>query len=337
MTVKNYTINDIAEEAHVSKATVSRVMNCPEKVNEETRKKIEKIIKKRGYVPSQNARNLSMQLSTTIGVIIPEIDNPFWGSVLRCVSKKLDERKMTYICLSSYDDETKDKIALERFIEIGIAGLLYTPAIDYPLKNEIVPLLHRLNVPVVIMDRQIDALDSYDGVFFKDREAICQATEALIDAGCKKVGMLNADPSTALGRIRKLGYLDALKKHNMPTDDRYYYNTIDYAMESGHSIANKMLDSGDVPDGIVTGNNSLSLGLLRALKDHGMHWNQEVKCIGLDKIEPLDILLDNFSYIDRPPEEIGDTAINLLIEKLAFPKSGTRHVLLTPTLHIKGI
>lgn len=337
MAIKKFTINDIAQEAKVSKTTVSRVMNCPEKVNESTRKNIERIIKKRRYVPSQNARNLSMQLSTTIGVVIPEIDNPFWGSVLRCIAKKLDERKMTFICFSTYDDANKDKLALERFKEIGVAGLLYTPAIDYSSQSEIVSLLHQLNVPVVVMDRDVEPLRVFDGVFFRDREAICQATEALVNTGCKTIGMMNADVSTTLGRIRRQGYLDALQTHNIPLINHYYYNTGDYFTESAYRVAMEMLNSGDIPDGIVTGNNSISLGLLKALKKHGMCWNREIRCISLDKIEPLDIILDNFDYIDRPPEEIGDSAINLLIEKIAFPKSETKHVYLTPKLYIQNL
>ena len=337
MSTKKLTITDIALEAKVSKATVSRVMNCPEKVNEITRKKIEKIMRRRKYVPSQNARNLSMQLSTTIGVIIPEIDNPFWGSVLHCVAKKLDECKMTFICFSTYDDEKKDIIALERFKEIGVAGLLYTPAIDYSQQNEIISLLQQLNAPIVVMDRDVKSLRLFDGVFFRDREAICQATESLIMSGCKTVGMLNADVSATLGYIRRQGYLDALQRHNITLDDRYYYNTVNYFAENAYHTATEMLNSGNIPDGIVTGNNSISLGLLKALKHHGMRWNDEIRCISLDKVEPLDIILDNFDYIDRPPEEIGNSAINLLIEKMAFPKSETKHIYLTPKLYLQKL
>ena len=337
MAIKKFTINDIAQEAKVSKTTVSRVMNCPEKVNDITRKKIEKIMKKRKYVPSQNARNLSMQLSTTIGVIIPEIDNPFWGAVLRCIAKKLDERKMTFICFSAYDDEKKDTLALERFKEIGVAGLLYTPAIDYSSQSEIISLLQQLDVPIVVMDRDVEALKMFDGVFFRDREAIFQAAEILMEAGCKTIGMMNADVCTTLGRTRRQGYIDALEKHNIKCIDQYYYNTVDYFTESAYRVAMEMLDSGEIPDGMITGNNSISLGLLKALKKHGMHWNREIRCISLDKIEPMDIILDNFDYIDRPPEEIGNSAINLLIEKIAFPKSETRHVYLTPKICIQNL
>jgi len=337
MAIKKFTINDIAQEAKVSKTTVSRVMNCPEKVNDITRKKIEKIMKKRKYVPSQNARNLSMQLSTTIGVIIPEIDNPFWGAVLRCIAKKLDERKMTFICFSAYDDEKKDMLALERFKEIGVAGLLYTPAIDYSSQSEIISLLQQLDVPIVVMDRDVEALKMFDGVFFRDREAIFQSAEILMEAGCKTIGMMNADVCTTLGCTRRQGYIDALEKHNIKCIDQYYYNTVDYLTESAYRVAMEMLDSGEIPDGMITGNNSISLGLLKALKKHGMHWNREIRCISLDKIEPMDIILDNFDYIDRPPEEIGNSAINLLIEKIAFPKSETRHVYLTPKICIQNL
>ena len=187
------------------------------------------------------------------------------------------------------------------------------------------------------MDRDVEALKMFDGVFFRDREAIFQSAEILMEAGCKTIGMMNADVCTTLGCTRRQGYIDALEKHNIKCIDQYYYNTVDYLTESAYRVAMEMLDSGEIPDGMITGNNSISLGLLKALKKHGMHWNREIRCISLDKIEPMDIILDNFDYIDRPPEEIGNSAINLLIEKIAFPKSETRHVYLTPKICIQNL
>ncbi len=333
-----YTISDIAKEAGVSKATVSRAINKPETVESVTLKNIKTIIKKRKFVPSVNARNLSMQSSTTIAVVIPDIDNFFFGTILKTISSELDKRNLIMACFSTADDGKNDKDILRRLQSIGIAGLLYTPADDYKgdEAKEVNSLLHQLNTPIVIMDRETPALKSYDGVFFNDAQAIEKSTDWLLNSGCKTVGLINASDNAILGRIRRSGYKRALSKHNIHYDNKFDFIS-NYYEEDAYKVASKMLDSKVCPDAVITGNNSITLGLMRALKEHNMINNPTFNFVALDKIDALALLVEDFNYIERDPKLIGENAIRLLIERMAFPTGPAKKIYLNPVLHLNHI
>ena len=252
---KEFTINDIAKEARVSKATVSRVLNDSPSVKRETKERVLKVMADRHFTPSTMARNLSQQSSNTIGIIVPDIDNPFFGEILRGVTEIADECSYTLICCNSDDSLEKDRKALMMLKGHRIRGLLYTPAVDYTTKEqrrEIGKLLKDLNAPVVIMDRQADSLDEYDGVFFDDEKGIYEANIGLTPNNNGEIIILNIpalteetrkdyvkqakaiaeDAKIALRNIRQEANND-VKKLEIPEDD------IKYATDEIQELINK--------------------------------------------------------------------------------------------------
>ena len=333
------TINDIAKEAGVSKATVSRVLNKPSSVDPNTRERILEIMRKRRYTPSASARNLSRQTSTIVGVIVPEVDNPFFGEILRGITSIVDKHNLTMICVNSDDKAEKDKKALKMFKEQRVAGLLYTPAIDYSKPEEakeILGLIQDLDTPVVIMDRKLDVFERYDGVFFDDRKSICEATEILINAGHTKVGIFNATMEGILARTRQAGFKDALKKHNISYNKEYCYLG-NYTMTKSYQLACKMLESEDCPTAVVTCNNRTSMGFLKALREHNLKLSEDISCIGLDRIEALDIVGNDFNFIRREAKLMGQTASELMIHRIAFPSEPVQNVFLESEIVIRKL
>ncbi len=336
--MKTVTINDIAKEAGVSKATVSRVLNRPGSVEEGTRKKVMAVIAKRRYSPSVSARNLSRQTSSTVGVIVPEIDNPFFGEALRGITGVLDRHNLTMICFNTDDLVEKDRKAIQMLKEHRVVGLLYDPAIDYDLsdqKKEINHLIQELKGPVVIMDRNVDSLREYDGVFFDDRRGVCEATEALIRAGHRRIGIVNATLERVLARIRLAGYRDALEKHGIAFEEKYCYLG-DYSMASSYELSSRMLEMEERSTAVVTCNNQISMGFLKALYDHGLTLS-DVICIGLDRIEALDIVRSNFNYVKRDAKLLGKTSAEMLIHRIAFPNDEMQTVYLPHEIVIRKL
>lgn len=335
----NITISDIAREAGVSKATVSRVLNKPSVVEPRTRERVTEVIKKRQYSPSALARNLSRQTSSTIGVIVPEIDNPFFGEVLRGITNVVDKHHLTMMCFNSDDSIEKDRRALKAVKDQRVIGLLYTPAVDYTTavqRKEIHSFLADLNAPVVIMDRKTTSFEQYDGVFFDDRKSICEATEILIKAGHRKIGILNATMEESLARVRQAGYRDALAKHNIPYDEKYCYLG-KYSMTKAYELTCKMLESPDWPTAMITCNNRISMGFLKALREHGLKVSRDISCIGLDRIEALDIVGNDFNFIRREAKEMGQTAMEQLIHKIAFPNEPPQSIYLDSEVVIRKL
>jgi len=336
--MKAMTINDIAKEAGVSKATVSRVLNRPETVEEKTRKRVMNIIKKRRYSPSASARNLSRQTSSTVGIVVPEIDNPFFGELLRGASGILDKHNLSMICFNTDDLSDKDRKALQMMKDQRVVGVLYVPAIDYNTsvqKKEINHLIQELHAPTVIMDRNVESLKQYDGVFFDDRKSICEATEILIEAGHRKIGIINATLERVLARTRLAGYQDALKKHGIPFEEKYCYMG-NYSMTCSYKVSCQMLESDDCPTAVIACNNRSSMGFLKALREHNLTLS-DIVCIGLDRIEALDIVGNGFNFIRRDAKLVGETAVETLIHRIAFPTDEVRKVYLPHEIVIRKL
>ena len=337
--MSRFTINDIAKEAGVSKATVSRVINTPGIVGPATRERVQHVIHKYHFVPSVSARNLSTQTSTTIGVIVPEVDNPFFGEILRGITTITDQKNLFIVCFNSDDMVEKDKKALQNLKSIGIAGLLYTPATDYAYQEEseeIMGLLSELEAPVVIMDRNTDTFRDFDGVFFDDRKSVFEATKTLIEAGKKKLGIINATMEFVLARERHAGFMDALSKYGIPYDDAYVALG-SYSMSSSYELSLKMLRSSDCPEAVITCNNAMSLGFLKALTECGMRLGRDISCIGLDRIEAIDIIGSEFNYIERDARKMGQKAMRLLIRRMEQPEESIKKVFFKAPVVVKKL
>ena len=319
--MKGSTISDIAREAGVSKATVSRVLNSTGAVSDATRRRILDVIKRRNYTPSSTARSLSKGTSPIIGFISPEIDNPFFGEILHSATEMIDERGLTMIFYNTDDDAAKDRQALKNLMDHQVAGVLYTPATDYSDPEERDQLrrqLQGLNVPVVIMDRNIGFTD-FDTVHFNDYQGMYDATERLIQAGHEKIGIVNGTLDRVLARERQRGYLDALNHRGIaPRDDYMFYG--DYHSERAYELSKRLLAMPDRPTAVLTCNNRTTVGFLRALYERDEKLGEDIACVGLDRIEVLDRIHMPLNYIERDSRQMGREAAKLLFSRLDFPR-----------------
>lgn len=331
------TIGDIAKEAGVSKATISRVLNHSDSVAPETRQKILAIIEKRHYSPSAMARGLSKRTTSTIGVIVPEVDNPFFGEVLRGVTEIIDKNNLSLICCNSDDNPIKDYKAIEMLKEHRVRGLIYTPATDYSSKAEkkkVEKLLHDMDVSVVLLDRKIDL--HYDGVYFDDFQGTYDATKAFIQAGHTRIGIINGTLDRVLARGRQDGYLRALMEAGIEPNERHMFFG-NFRMGRSYELSKELLSLEDRPTAVLTCNNRSSLGFIKALYERGESLSKDMVCIGLDKIEALDIIGADFNYIQRDALKMGKKAMELLISRMAFPDNPITNVILEAPLIIKDI
>ena len=186
------TITDIAALAGVSKSTVSRVLTGAGYVNDETREKIEKIIKEYGYQPSESARSLSKKTTNTIGVVVPEIDNSFYSEVLNGIGQIVDENNYNIIYFNTNNSIVKEEKALQMLKAQRVRGVILAAAVDYsePEATEnLKQLLEKINAPVVLLDREIDGIN-LDKVVYDNFGSAFAATEALIRAGNKTIGII---------------------------------------------------------------------------------------------------------------------------------------------------
>lgn len=331
------TIKEVAELAGVSKSTVSRVLNSNDYVSSETRQKIEKIIREHQYKPSAAAVSLSKQESSTIGVVIPEIDNTFFGEVLKGITEIADEKDFSLICCDTQNSGEKELRALGTLEQQRVRGVIITPAMGYvslEAVEKIKAALSKLNVPVVVVDRDFD-YSQWDTVYFQNYESGYIATENLIKAGNRRIGVILGDMQLKIGRERYRGFKDAMIAHNMEILNKDVLKG-DFTVDTAYRLTKQMIASGDLPDAMVTTNNLTSIGFIKAMVERGMAIGKDIAVIGIDHIPMLDVLGYHFSYVSRDTEEMGRMAMELLLQRMEKPNS-QRNIWVVPCkLELKG-
>lgn len=332
-----FTIKDIAQQAGVSKTTVSRVLNNSGYVGKDTRERIEAIIQNNNFSPSATARSLSKRETNTIGVMVPSADNRFFSAVLKGITKIVDKYNLTLIYCNTDESVAKEQKALLMLREQWVRGLILTPTVDYSEKaaaRHFKKLVNDLNIPVVIMDRPIEYVD-WDGVFFDGYKGSYQAVEALIKEGHRKIANITGDLNIRIARERFEGYKQALIDHGIEVEDKYIYKG-NFTMEKAYQLSMQCLSMEDPPTAVHTSNNDTSLGFLKAVTEKGLKIPQDIAFIGFDALDTLDAIGVRYSFVDRDTEKMGITAMELLLERIAHADQPKREVIFPPILVLTG-
>lgn len=330
------TINDIAEKAGVSLATVSRVLNSSGYVKKETKEKVLMAIEEFNYTPSAIARSLSKNKTNTIGVIIPEINNQFYGEVIKGISAMADEYDLNMILCNTDDNIEKEIKALKLLKEQRICGIIIAPtSVEDELNSEYLKAIEQLGIPVVLLDGHVKYSD-FSGVFVDNIKGAYEGTEALIKAGHKKIAIITGRMNSDAAQNRLLGYKKALAINKISIDDKYIFFG-DYGQDSAYSCTKKIVQMEDRPTAIFVSSNKMTLGCLKALREHNMNIPEDISIVGFDKIDMLNSLGMNISFIDGPTTELGITAMKILSENLnAKQNLQIKKITLVPKIILKG-
>lgn len=331
------TIKDIAKEAGVSKSTVSRVLNGTGYVREETKRKVEEVIKRYHYTPSSIARNLSRKESNTIGVLIQEVGNPFFAELLEGITEVLDENNLTMFLCDTDNDVRKQDHALEVMKEQRVKGLILNSTNDFRNAEEISLLkkqLKAIGTPTVLLDRQLEKA-LWDGVYFENYQAAYAATKALIEAGNRRIGVIHGVLSTKHGYDRFEGFLQAMKDYDLPVRPEDIWNG-NFSKKGGYIATKKAIEEGRMPEALLLSNNLISLGFLKAISEQGLMIGRDVATIGIDEIDILEEIHYPFSYVGRDVIEMGRLAAHKLLERIENPQKPRDITILPYQLCLRG-
>lgn len=307
------TINDIAKLAKVSPSTVSRVLNNNGPVKEETKKRILQIVEESKFVPNAFARSLSNEnLINNVGLIVPNIDNPFFATLAEGVSAAADECGYNSFLFNTNEDVKKELRFLQTSQEQRLRGLLMVPVVENDTVNR--SYLMRLPIPVVMIDRE-SYNTNFDGVFSDDIEGACNAVEALIQNGHTKIAQIMGPLTTKSGRARLEGYRQALQAHGIPYREEYVVEGM-FQKEASYEGMQRLMKLKDPPTAIFSANNMTSIGVLKYLKEHHMRLGRDISMIGYDDIKVLEYTDTNLSTVSRPVHRMGYEAMQLLHERI---------------------
>lgn len=327
------TIGQIAQLAGVSKSTVSRVINNSGYVHENTRSKIEAIIEEYHYTPSAYAQNLSRRETNTIGVVLPELDNPFYTEVLSGVAEMVDEKNFTMIVCNTSNDAQKERATLSVMEQQRVRGVIFAPASSYSdtaADKSIRQQLKNLRVPVVLVDREIQNAP-WDGVFYENFQSGYLATEHLIQTGNSRIGIITGDMHLKHGQERFRGFEQAMEDYGLPVNPNYIYNG-SYRQEDTCRVTKEMLQSGDYPEALVLPNNQTTLGFMRGMKESGFDPEEgKIRTVGIDHIPVLDMIGYRYNCVTRDMKGMGRNAIELLMARMEDEKKA-REIRIVPCI-----
>ncbi|MDR0271681.1 LacI family DNA-binding transcriptional regulator [Paenibacillus sp.] len=324
-------IQDVARHANVSIATVSRVINNQGGVRKATEEKILKAIDELGYIRSAAARIMKRKETNTIGVIVPDIKNPFFPLVMAGIEEKAREKGYFTILSSTSESPIVEEKIVKNFIERGVDGVIITTANE---NGEHLKLLQEQNIPIVAVDRSIKSFD-VDTVLVDNVKGSYQAVQHLILQGHKEIGIICGPENTTPGLERFLGYKKALEDYNIPFDENYVVMG-DFGERSGYQATKVLFELDDKPTAIFSSNNLMTIGCMKALEDLKWKLGSEVSFIGFDDVDIATFLNPKLSVVARPMNAIGEIAFQLLYERISFKESiPKREYLLAPELKIR--
>ena len=257
--------------------------------------------------------------------------------MLNGIGQIVDENNYNIIYFNTNNSIVKEEKALQMLKAQRVRGVILAAAVDYsePEATEnLKQLLEKINAPVVLLDREIDGIN-LDKVVYDNFGSAFAATEALIKAGNKTIGIITGDLNLKHARDRYEGYLQAMNRYQIPIIEKYIMHG-DFMTETAYSLAGKMYDRGDIPDGIVSCNNRTTLGFLRATRERNMKLGREIAFVGIDHIDVLDIIDYKYSYVSRDTVEMGRIAMELLIERIRNPKKYRTVKIVPYELFLKG-
>lgn len=336
-------IYEIAKEAGVSIATVSRVINNSNAVSEKSRKKVLDAIEKLNYVPNSNARSLSTATSSAIGVVIPDLNNHFFSQLLQGITRAADERGLQIILCHSNEDRAREHQMLLSLRQQRLRGLIVTPVSEKD-DTSVARLreYEKLGIPVVLLDREFDN-DLFDRVVAEDNEGVFKAVSELIRIGHRKIAIVTGPQVSRSGHERLNGYRRALKTHGIPVNQDYIREG-DFKVQKAFEQTMALMQLPDPPTAIISSNNLTTFGCIWAFGELGLKVGEDVALIGVDDIDALGWMNYHISVVNRDVRGMGEQAMRMLYDRFDNEKitGGRRHCLPTELIlrgseHITGL
>lgn len=323
------TIQEVAREAGVSVATVSRVMNKNATVSEKTRQKVERAIKELQYEPNMLGRNLRCSESRMLMVLVPSISNPFYSRIVQGIEDVARKNQYNILLCTTDSDVEREKVYLDMLkhrISDGIISM--DPAVDLSyLKG-----LDKQYPIIQCCEYSEDEAIPY--VTINNTLAAYKAVKHLITMGHKQIAMINSDETFLYARQRKQGYLKALAEFNLPVREEWMIHT-DLGFESGQRAARSFLSLTEKPSAIFAVSDTLAIGALKTLKEEGISVPQEMAVVGFDNIQFASMMNPSLTTVAQPMYEMGCEAARMLIKRITEPDEAVESIILNHELIIR--
>jgi len=327
---KAASIYDVARESGVSVFTVSAVVNKKSHVGKKLRERVEVAIRKLNYRPNLIARSLAKQRTHTIGMIVPDIANPFFPMVVRGAEDAAQKHGYNLLLCNSDDNLDKEATAIELLLSKRVDGILLTKAAG-DLRPQLRQMIKEVKIPFVLVMRTYPKLTK-DAVITDDYQGAYDAVCHLARAGRRRIGLISGPLKISNAMARWQGFHDALKAQGLPFEPQLVIEG-DYRIDSGFRAGHALL--AHHPDGIYVANHLMTIGLLKAAEEMGLSCPDDFGLVSFDDYPWLGVFRPRLTTVELPKHQLGSEAAELLIERIGGSRKKAVVRKLQPELRIR--
>lgn len=325
------TIQRVADRAGVSIATVSRAFADPQSVSDELRARVHEAARELSYRPSRAARTLRVGTSQAVGVVIPDLQNPFFTDVVRGIDSVLQAAGYTLLLSIADENAAREREIFETFRAEGVAGIIFVPinAARDTYRQLLAPPVY-----TVAIDRLPSSLRT-DLVTVDNTEGTRSGVAHLIAMGHREVALLSGPLRHSTAIEREQGYQEALHAADLPLRAELIYRG-DFREGAGYEGIKALMALPSRPTAVFVANNLMTLGAFRALHEAGIRIPEEVAVVGFDDMPWATSLNPPLTAVSQPAAEIGSAAADLLLDRIARPDRALRHLILKTRLVVRA-
>lgn len=314
------TMADVARAAGVSLSTVSHVINNTRKVNPETEQAVRLALEETGYTHDRVASSLVTGRTHTIGLAMSALSNPYFADVAHVIERELAAAGYTLLLADTHDNPDRELRAIRGLLGYRVDGLVLAPSADPA--NAIAEITRR-NVPLVLIDRFADG--DVDQIAVENVESTARLVEHLITQGHQRIAMVAGIAGLSTSEERVEGYRRALEAAGIPYDPRLVVRG-DSENDRARDAVAELIAANALPTALVVGNNAMTLGVMRGLRDAGLRIPEDVALVAFDDFEWADLFHPRITAIAQPTHQMAEQAVTMLFERISKPSLGIRHV-----------
>lgn len=319
------TMADVAKIAGVSVSTVSHVLNDTRAVRAQTRAAVLAAIEQTGYTQNAIARALVTASTGLIGLSIPVITNPYFTDVIHAIETSAATTGYTLLLADSREDPERELLTVQTLLQRRVDGIIIVPAGD--VNRMTLAHLAASAMPTVIVDRLVS--DEFDQVGPDNEEPTVRLVDHLAELGHSRIGMVGGRAGLTTTDERLAGYRRGLAQHDLPYDEALVVSG-GSEIEGGRAAAHTLLSLPNPPTALVVGNNLMTIGAMRALRDEGVRVPEDIALTCFDDFAWADLFSPRLTTMAQPRVELGSAAVGLLMRRLANPAAPPRTVRLAP-------
>ncbi|HEX4065253.1 MAG TPA: LacI family DNA-binding transcriptional regulator [Acidobacteriaceae bacterium] len=325
----NPTLVDVAREADVSLKTASRVLNNAPGLAPATARRVRAVMSKIGYRPNELARSLKGRKSAAIGMVVPNLADPFSASAVQAVQEVARKNGHVVILTSSGGDEALEREELETLVRRQVDGLVIAPADG---RRNTTDSFASANIPVVAFDRPFSNT-SIDSITVSNSAAVREATEHLLSHGYQRILAVGARPHLYTGSERIAGYASTMKRAGLEQGTYLVENESELTPEVIRTLLTR---NGKKMEAILTLNGITTMMILRGLRHLGVRVARDIALISFDDFQLAEILTPGLTVVRQPAEDLGRRAAELLFTRMESKKPlPQQKIVLSTTFHIR--